>query len=153
MLELTGVQKLNAAVIRQLDGMADNIVSHTFDEKKLTPQTKEIAESARQKLRGIVEGDLAWDRMKSVYARIYTENFTQADVDGVNAFYASEAEQDYAAKTPVVTKRTYGQIQQRIGPIMQKLQDAMKAAKAQAQALGYPGAPVAPVPASPPKSR
>jgi len=146
LLELTGIEKLNDSVIHQLGLMSGNIVSRTFPGGKPGPEAAQLEESARKRLKAIVDEDLSWDKMRPVYAEIYSANFTQEDVDGVIAFYESKAQKDYAAKMPLVTKKTYGQIQQRIGLIMKKMQDTMKEVTAQVQALNKAAAPAAPAP-------
>jgi hypothetical protein len=143
MLEVTGVEKLNESVIHQLDGMTENIVARTFHGKGTSPQAAQLEDAARQRLRAIIREDLSWARMGPVYVRLYSENFSQADVDGVIAFYESKAQQDYSARMPDITKKTFGEIQQRIGPIMQKMQDAMKAARAQVDAVNKAAVPPA----------
>jgi hypothetical protein len=157
MLELTGVQKLNASVIGQLDGMTKNIISRTFQGQALPPQAKQLEDAAQQRLQAIVQEDLGWEMMKPVYIQIYTASFSQEDVDGVIAFYQGKAEQDYAAKMPQVTRETYGQIQQRIGRIMGRMQASMKETTAQVRALKAAAAPVAPpvppAPAAPAKAQ
>jgi hypothetical protein len=157
LLELTGVENLNDSVIHQLGKMTENIVNHTFQGKKLGADADPLKDSARRKLQAIVKEDLSWDKMKPVYARIYSETFTQEDVDGIIAFFETKAQKDYAARMPAVTQKTYGEIQQRIGPIMKKMQDAMKDVSAQVEALNKaaasaaPQAPAAvPRPAAPP---
>jgi len=147
MIEATGVEKLNDSVIHQLDGMTESIVAHTFHGKGVSPQAVQLEDAARKRLQAIIREDLSWDKMAPVYVRIYTRNFSQAEVDEITAFYQTKAQQAYAARIQQITKDTFGEIQQRIGPIMQKMQDAMKEAKDQVDAAEKAAAPAPPAPA------
>src|SRR5262249_25615685 len=63
---------------------------------------------------------LKWDDLKQMYFQIYSESFTQEEVDGMLAFYESPAGKAVIKKMPVVMQKSMTQVQQRILPLVQK---------------------------------
>jgi hypothetical protein len=71
---------------------------------------------------------MRYDVMEPEYIRLYTESFSQADVDGMLAFYRSPAGQSMLKKMPGLMKNSMVLIQQRMQllmPQIQKLQSEM----------------------------
>ncbi len=80
-----------------------------------------------------------------MYTRIYMESFTQDEVDGMLAFYATPAGQALIKKMPVAMQKTMEAMQQMMGPMMQKLQAIQSESIAELQALNKEGEPGAPL--------
>jgi hypothetical protein len=62
--------------------------------------------------------------MKKILVPSYSETFSQEEVDGLIAFYQSPAGKAYVEKMPTLLQKTMGQMQQFMGPFVQKAQAA-----------------------------
>jgi hypothetical protein len=85
----------------------------------------------------IMKEELSWDKLKDGFIQVYRDTFTQEEMDGIIAFYKSPAGQAFVDKQPALMKNTMALMQQRMGPMMQKIQQMteetakeIKAAKA-----------------------
>jgi hypothetical protein len=68
-----------------------------------------------------------------MYIQIYKESFDQEDVDGLIAFYSSKVGQNYINKMPLAMQKTMAAVQQRMGPMLSRVKEAMKAAMEEAK--------------------
>ena len=66
--------------------------------------------------------------MKDQYVQAYREMFTQEEIDGLIAFYQPPAGQSLVNKQPELAKRTMTILQQRMAPVMQRIQKMSEAA-------------------------
>jgi uncharacterized protein len=78
--------------------------------------------------------ELDWNTLEPIYADIYTQSFTQQEIDGMIAFYKSEPGQAVLAKMPIVMQKTMQAMQARMASMMPKIEkirlDAMTQLKA-----------------------
>ena len=65
---------------------------------------------------------LDWSKLEPMYTRVYQKTFTQQEVDGMLAFYKTPAGQAVLSKMPTVMQNTMDEMQQLMGPVMQKIQ-------------------------------
>ena len=81
-----------------------------------------------------------WNKLEPMYLRVYQKSFTQQEVDGMIAFYKTPAGQAVISKMPVVMQNTMNEMQQMMGPMMQKIQrmqqDVVAEMKAEGQKKG-----------------
>jgi len=72
--------------------------------------------------------ELSWEQMEPMYLEIYQKSFTQEEVDGLLSFYKSPAGVASIKKMPVVMQETVVTMQQRMGPMMARVQQAVEKA-------------------------
>lgn len=128
-------QKVALAVQKQLNAAMKSGMEQAFKNQTLSPDAQQIADSLRKKITANIGDDLSWDNLKPIYVQVYTETFTQEEIDGLVAFYQSPAGQAYVAKVPTVMQKTMVIMQQRIGPVMARMQQSIREAQQQAAAL------------------
>jgi hypothetical protein len=107
-----------------------------------TEEKRAYAENFSRKISKIMRDDLNWDSLKPMFVRIYSESFTQEELVGVLDFYKTPAGQAMINKMPLVMQKTMVEMQQRMGPMMQRVsqaaKDAIDEAKAQQAAKQEP---------------
>jgi len=101
--------------------------------KQLTDEQKRVLESAPKAFAKVMREELTWASLKPMYIQVYKESFDQEDIDGLIAFYSSKVGQNYINKMPVAMQKIMSAVQQRMGPMVQKMGEAMKAAVAEAK--------------------
>jgi hypothetical protein len=70
--------------------------------------------------------EMSWEKLEPLYLRIYQKSFTQEEVDGMLAFYKSPVGAAVIKKLPVVMQESTAAMQERLGPLMAKIQSAVK---------------------------
>src|ERR1035437_8131604 len=113
LLELSKAGKLMDSVFSQMDGMMKTSMKQVTKGKPLSAEEQAIMD--RQQTKMIA-------KMKEPFVQVYRETFSQGEVDGLIAFYQSPTGQAFVDKQPELMKNTMAIMQQRMGPMMQKIQ-------------------------------
>ncbi len=122
LLQLTKVDKLVDSVITQMDGMMKSAMQQATKGKTLSAEEQAIMDRQQAKMISIMKEELSWDRMKDLYVQVYRETFSQEEIDGLIAFYRTPVGQSFVNKQPELMKRTMTIMQQRMTPMLQKIQ-------------------------------
>jgi hypothetical protein len=77
--------------------------------------------------------ELSWEFMESMMMEVYTKTFSQDEVDGMLAFYASPAGRSVITKMPIAMQHSMQVMQQRMTIMIPKLQQMQKEMIAQVQ--------------------
>jgi hypothetical protein len=138
LLAATEVHKMLDNMWPQMDKLMDASMAQATSDHQLTPEAQKIADGMRVKMREIMKQELNWETLEPMYVNIYKESFTQEEVNGLLAFYKSPAGVAMVKKMPLVMQKSFGAMQQKMGPLMQKIQaaaqeGAQEIAKAQAK--------------------
>ncbi len=59
-----------------------------------------------QKVSEILSQQMNWDKLRPQYVKVYVDTYTEAELDGVLAFYKSPAGQAWFAKSPELGDKT-----------------------------------------------
>lgn len=101
LLKLTGGEKMSEQALDQAKAMMMSGLPATMPaearEKALAMQTR-ILEFAKQRMSS--------DRLHTGYVKIFSETYTDAEIDGLLAFYRSPAGKAYVEKMPIVMQKT-----------------------------------------------
>jgi len=134
LLELTHARRLVDGMLPQLQTFESNVARQAMQGQKLTDAQRKAFEAAQAASLKVYKQELSWDTLEPMYIEVYEKSFTQADIDGIVAFYKTPAGQSLLDKLPLVIKNSMAAMQQRIGPMTQRIQketqDALKAAVA-----------------------
>jgi hypothetical protein len=125
------------SVWAQMDGFMKTSMQQVTKGKPLSAAEQAIMDKQQTKMIAIMKDELSWAKIKDGFVQVYRETFSQVEIDGIIAFYKSPAGQAFIDKQPALMKNTMTLMQQRMGPIMQKIQQMteetakeIKAAKA-----------------------
>lgn len=118
-------------------------------------EKRAYAESFSRKMSKIMRDELSWDSLKPMYVRIYSDSFTQEELVGVLDFYKTPAGQAMVNKMPLVMQKSMAEMQQRMGPMMQKISQAAQESldEAKARQAAKPAAKPADKPAAKPAKK
>lgn len=121
LLEVTEVRQLVGSVFAQMDGMMSQSIEQTIGDKVMTDAEKKAISTMRIKSVEIMQQELSWESLETFYLQIYRDTFTQEEIDGMLVFYASPAGKAMIKKMPLLMQKSMGEMQKRMGPLMQKL--------------------------------
>jgi hypothetical protein len=136
LLELMQAKKILQAMTEQLDSSYDGMLNKQLEGQDLTPEQQKNIAVRRKAAMDMVHDLLSWQSMESLYLKVYSDTFTQSEIDGMAAFYASPAGQAVISKMPLAAKNTMAEMQLRMREMIPKLQQMAKETADQIKAQG-----------------
>lgn len=129
-LKLTEAEKNLEAAQQYSEEMMQQAVREQNQRRMLSPDVQNKMREAMQKSAQAMREEMSWANMKPLMVRIYADSFTQEEMDGLIAFYDSPAGRAFTKKMPVVMEKSMMLMQERIGPMMQRMEAKMREAMA-----------------------
>jgi hypothetical protein len=87
----------------------------------MTPAQKKIYEDFQQKSLDLVMQSVSWKSIEPEIVKLYTDTFTEQEIDGIVAFYKSPSGQAMLNKTPQLMTGMMQFMQGRIGDLQPKV--------------------------------
>lgn len=117
LLEQLQVQKMFDSTLDNIPKMQSQMMGNT----QMTAAQK--AEFDKKMAKGMqsVKQAMSWDSIKPIFVKIYADNFDEADLTGMIAFYKTPVGQKWVDKQPAIQASTM----QAMSGIMPKVQAAM----------------------------
>ena len=127
-------EKIADTLTKSVNSSVKKIISKTFGDKPVNEEQEKIFDNLKLKIVEIIDSEFAWAKFEPIYLNIYKTSFTQNEIDGMLAFYKSQAGQAVITKMPAVTQATLSAISKRGTQVSQQLKkienEAIAAAKA-----------------------
>jgi hypothetical protein len=144
LLQLTKVDQQMDSVFTQMEGAMKASLQQATKGRPLSADEQAVLDRRQAKMAGIMKEELSWDKMKDLYVQAYRETFSREEIVGLIAFYQTPVGQSLVSKQPELTKRTMTILQQRMAPMMQRMQKmseetALELKKAKAENPPGPG--------------
>ena len=144
LLQLTKVDRQMDSVLAQMEGAMKASLQRLTKGRPLSAEEQATLDQQQAKMSAILKEELSWDKVKDQYVRAYREMFSQEEIDGLIAFYQTPAGQSLVSKQPELAKRTMAILQQRMAPVMQRIQKiseetALELKKTKVENLPGPG--------------
>jgi hypothetical protein len=95
---------------------------------ELSDEGKQLLDALPPKLVKVIQPEFSWAALKPELVRLYAEEFSQEEVNGMIAFYKSPTGQALINKMPRVLDRSVQMTQERLAAAVPRLQAAMLAA-------------------------
>lgn len=121
LLRVAESRKLLDSMMGQMDGLMKSSIQQALNGKTLTPKEQKMLDDMRSKMVDIFKQEMKWEMLESLFIKVYSDSFTQQEVDGMLAFYKSPSGQAVIKKMPLVMQNTMTEMQKRMGPIYQKM--------------------------------
>jgi hypothetical protein len=122
LLEVAQAHKLIDSVMAQMDGLMTQTIAQATQGKEIPAKVQKDIDKRQAEVVGLMKELLDWSKLEPMYVRIYQKTFTQQEVDGMIAFYKTPAGQAVISKMPAAMQKTMDEVQQMLGPVMQKMQ-------------------------------
>jgi hypothetical protein len=140
LLEAMQARSLVDSVMAQMEQVMKNTLQQASQAGPVSPEVQKIFDNSRAEVVTIFKEQFTWDKLEPVYMRIYQKSFTEAEVEGMVAFYKTPAGQALLNKMPAVMQSSMDETTQLIGPVTQRIQrmqfDMMTAIKAEKEKKG-----------------
>lgn len=126
LLEVTKAKRLVDSMVAQMDAaMKDGMVQATKG-KPSSVELKAVMDRVQKKTMEVLKEELDWTVLEPLYVTVYQEHFTQAEVDAMLTFYRTPVGATVIEKLPVVMQQSMVKMQNRMGPMLQKLETIQK---------------------------
>jgi len=135
LLEITKAKRLVDAMVTQMDAAMKNGMAQAAKGKASSLELNIIMDKLQKKMMDILKEEVDWSVLEPIYIAVYQEHFTQAEVDGMLAFYRTPVGATVIDKLPLVMQESMLKMQDRMGPLVQKLDVIQKEAFREIQEL------------------
>ncbi|WP_162373121.1 DUF2059 domain-containing protein [Pseudoxanthomonas sangjuensis] len=122
LLEVTESRKLFDSNMQQIDAMMESAIQKELAGRQLDAARQRAVDEFRSKAVALIQQDMSWETFEPSVLDIYRKSFTQEEIDGMLAFYRSEAGQAVIRKLPLVMQGSMQMVQERLAVVLPKLQ-------------------------------
>ena len=108
------MEQVNSSMMQQMIGA------------QLTATQQQSVEQLKGKVADVVTEALGWEKLEPEYTRMYSEAFTEQQMDDILAFYKSSTGQAMIEKSPTLLTESSRIAQQRMAVVLPKIQKLVK---------------------------
>jgi uncharacterized protein len=113
-------------MMQQVMGQMKTVIDQQISNMKLPPEAQAAARESQGRIMDLVAERMSWEKMKPAYIQLYSEVFTDEELDGILAFYRSPAGRAMIEKTPLLMTKAIALSQKQMGDIQPEIQKMMK---------------------------
>jgi uncharacterized protein len=106
LMRLTDLRKSLDAVAQNIKSSTEVSMRHAFGGQALSEKQEKVLTEMSAQLDAMLKEELGADALEPMYLEIYRKALTQQEVDGMIAFYKTDAGRAVVAKMPTVAKQT-----------------------------------------------
>ena len=126
--ELLRVTKMDALLQQQLDMVGKQMntaAAQQVGKGNMNADQQKRFNEFEAKVQSIVAGALSWDKIRPIYIKLYSENFTDSELDGVIAFYKSPSGKAFVEKSPQLMTQAMHELQPQMQQMQRQLQQVI----------------------------
>lgn len=153
LVKLTKLDQLMAQMTGQMTTRMKTMAAQQNARHSFTPAQQKLVDDYIGQVQTITQGAVAWDKIKPVIIQVYTETYTDQELDGILTFYRSPAGQALVAKSPQLMNRTVELVQEKMTTVQPQLQQANEDFSRKMKELSAPPASSSPSPAPAPAAK
>ena len=151
LLRVMKVDGLSTQVMGSVAQQTQALAQHQFGPNPTPEQQKQLTDF-QGKVSTLVGNAVGWKVMEPEFIKLYSDTYTEPELDGILAFYKSPVGQAMLTKAPELGQKSQGIVQQRIAAaqpqLRQTVQDFIKATQPAQPATGA-GSTTTPPPSRP----
>ena len=121
LLVLSDAKNLVEGVYQQMDGMLEQSLKQSLGDKPLNEEQQKLAAEMRAKIVELMHTVMDWDKLEPTYIKLYTETFSQSDIDGILKFYKTPAGGALLKKMPLLMQNIMQMVTAQMQELMPKL--------------------------------
>jgi len=134
LLEVMDSKRLVEAIPQQVDNMMQATLQQSLQGQVLSPQQQQAIDQMRARVAELMKEEVDWSVLEPTYIKLYEDSFSQAEIDGLVAFYTSPSGRAVVQKLPLVMQNLMVLIQQRTARLIPKIQQMAQDTAAQIKA-------------------
>lgn len=126
LLAVTEAKQLIDNSMSQIDAAIQAGVKQSLQGRELTPQQEKILDEMRANLLVIFGEEFTWAKLEPTFVDVYRRSLSQSEVDGMIAFYRTDAGRAVIAKMPLIMQNSMQMVQAQLGGMMPRIQQAQR---------------------------
>lgn len=106
--KLLELVRAEAMVVESLKNIETQLLSNgllALEGRSVTPEQREQFMAAQQRMLTTLQEKLSWDRIRSIYVQLYSEVYSEEEMDQIIAFLSTPAGQSMINKMPLLMQR------------------------------------------------
>lgn len=115
---LTKVDQMQKQMMEQVKPMIPSLEL----QAGVSVDNKALSEELTLKILDLISDRVSWQKMKPAMAELYSETFSEEEIDGMLSFYKSPAGQAMLNKMPSLMSKTIGLAQEQMTDIIPEIQ-------------------------------
>lgn len=141
LFKLMRLDTLSAQMQQQtLDQVKSGIIQQVFGVTLPAAQQKNVDEFS-DKVSAVLSKAVGWNSLEPEYAKLYTETYTEQQIDDLLTFYRSPTGRVMVEKGPILLKQSSAIVQQHIATVTPEVQTLMQEFMKKVTAGASPSAP------------
>src|SRR5256885_11873113 len=116
LLEVAQTHKLVDSVMKQMDILLLQAIAQATKGQQVSEKVQNDIDRHRSEMASLMKELLDWKKLEPIYVRIYQKSFTQAEVDGMIAFYKTPVGQAMIGKMRSEERRVGKECRSRWSP-------------------------------------
>lgn len=121
LLTLTKSEALYESSIDGMDGMMKDMMSQALGQQKVTPEQQKAIDQLPAKILALFKEDFKYALLKPIFIQIYSESFSQNEIDAMLTFYQTPAGTAVIDKMPIVMQKSMKMTQEMMAKTMPKM--------------------------------
>ena len=120
-LALIHAEQSLAAIWGPVEANMRQTITKSHGDKPATPEQQAAEDRLVKRALAMMHEQLNWKTLEPQYVKLYTETFSQQEIDGLIAFYSSPAGQAYLAKMPLLMQHSMQLMQTQMQDMMPRI--------------------------------
>jgi len=135
--EFFRLAKMDQMLEQSLNLTMNQVKSEAFRQTigvKVPPEQTKIFENFQDQVTKLISSVMSWNALKPEFIKLYSDAYTEAELDDILAFYKSPTGMSMVAKTPALMAKASLTTQKQMAVLAPELQKLMKEFVAQVEA-------------------
>lgn len=124
LIQVTKLSQIMDQMTSQMTTRMKTVAAQQSANHSFTPAQQKLIGDYINQIQSITQGAVSWDKIKPSVVEVYTETYTDQELDGIIAFYRSPAGQALIAKSPQLMSRTMQLVQTQMSEVQPQIQQA-----------------------------
>ena len=125
LLLLTNVEAVTNQVLDQIKNMS----LESLKRAGMPGESEAAFKANQERIFALIKDQMSWEKMKPNYVQLYSDAFTEEEVEGIVAFYKTPTGQGMLKKMPMLMQNSMKLSQQRMAEIMPEIQRIIQETK------------------------
>jgi hypothetical protein len=93
---------------------------------KLSAEQEKASAEFMDKATHLITDALAWEKLKPDYVKLFSDAYTESELDDILTFYRSPTGQAMVAKNPALMMKASGMVQEKMAAVVPELQKLVR---------------------------
>jgi hypothetical protein len=126
LLAVTEARNLVDEMVSQINSTMNYSIEQALKGKSPNAKQQKAIDKMKTSLAAFFQDEMSWDKLESMYIRLYKETFTEEEVKEMLTFYNSPVGRSVTKKMPLLMQKAMAESQKNISQSMQKLEKITK---------------------------